>query len=242
MIHSTRGIVFHHIKYSETSIIAKIYTELFGLQSYLIKGIRSRKSKTKSSLLQHLSLLEMEVYHKEKSKLHHIKEMKSAYQYTTIPFDIRKSSIVLFINEILYKSILEEEPNQNLFDFIYNSIQILDLSESHFSNFHLLFMVQLTKHLGFFPKGNYSHTNNIFNMQDGVFQKNLPLFTNYLAEPFSGYLNTLQTHSFKEVEMIKIAVNHRKELLQKLVDYYRLHLSGFREIKSHEVLYEVLND
>ncbi len=242
MIHSTRGIVFHHIKYSETSLIVKVYTELFGLQSYLIKGIRSRKSKTKSSLLQHLSLLDMEVYHKEKSKIHHIKEMKPAYQYKTIPFDIRKSSIVLFINEILYKSIQEEEPNQYLFDFIYNSIQILDLSEAHFSNFHLLFMVQLTKHLGFFPKGNYSKTKPIFNMQDGVFQKNLPLFSNCIEEPFSGYLNILQTHSFEESEKIKIAVNHRMELLQKLIDFYRMHLSGFREIKSHYVLSEVLND
>ncbi|MBE9480196.1 MAG: DNA repair protein RecO, partial [Bacteroidetes bacterium] len=144
MLFKTRGIVFHQIKYSESSVIAKIYTELFGIQSYLIKGVRNKKSKIKSALLQHLSIVDLVVYHKEKSNIQYIKEIRSEYQFTSIPFDIRKSSIAVFINEILYKSIHEEEANQNLFDYLLNSIKLLDMITKRFVDFHLLFTIGLT--------------------------------------------------------------------------------------------------
>jgi len=105
MISKTKGIVFHQLKYSETSFIVKIYTQEFGLQSYLIKGARNKKSKIRPALLQHLSLLELIVTHKEKSNLQHIREIRSAHQYSNLPFDMIKSSITLFVNELLLKSI-----------------------------------------------------------------------------------------------------------------------------------------
>ncbi|MCD4664768.1 MAG: DNA repair protein RecO [Bacteroidales bacterium] len=169
MLHKTRGIVLNKVKYSETSLIVKIYTELFGLQSYLIRGIRNKKSKIKPSLLQHLALIELIVYHKEKKSIQHIKEIKSAYQFKSVPFDIRKSSIIIFLNEILYKVIKEEESNKSLFEFLFNTIQILDINEKGVSDFHLIFLVQLTKFLGFFPKNNFSKTRDNFNLEDGEF-------------------------------------------------------------------------
>lgn len=241
MLHKTRGIVFHKIKYSETSIIAKIYTELFGLQSYLFKGIRSPKSKTKSNLLQHLSLIDMEVYHKQKSEIQYVKEIKSAYNFSSIPFNIKKSSIAIFINEILYRSIKEEEANKNLFDFIFNALQFLDLKEDKYADFHLLFIVQLTKYLGFFPQCNYSDINNVFNLKEGVFEQNISHHTYYIQKPISQYLYNLLNISFEDLDSVKIPSKNRYELLEKIIEYYQLHIPAFKNIKSHHILKMVFN-
>ena len=114
MLHTTRGIVLHTTKYSETSLVAKIYTEVFGLQSYLVKGIRKQKAKLRPALFQPMTLADLVVYHKDKGSLQNIKESRIAVPYRSIPFDIRKSSMLLFINELLYKSIREEETNRKL--------------------------------------------------------------------------------------------------------------------------------
>ena len=126
MLHKTRGIALHTVKFSETSIIAKIYTELFGLQSYLIKGIRKQHSRIKPGLFQPLTILDLTVYHKETGSLQSLKEVHNLYPYQSLPFDIMKSSIALFMNELIYKSIREEEPNQELFDFLFDACIDLD--------------------------------------------------------------------------------------------------------------------
>ena len=132
MLTTTKGIVFHQIKYSETSVIAKIYTLEFGLQSYLLKGVRSKKSKISPALLQHLSLLEIVSNHKENSDLQYVSELRSAHQYNSIPFNIVKSSITVFVNELSYKAIREEETNPHIFEFIYDDMRWLDLSEKSY--------------------------------------------------------------------------------------------------------------
>ena len=147
MLHSTRGIVFHTIKYSETSIIVKIYTGLFGIQSYLIKGIRKSKSKSRAGLFQPMTLLDLVVYHRERHSLQSVKEVTLAHPFKTLPFDIRKSSIALFINELIYKAIREEEANPDLFRFLWQTILTLDSTEEGVSSFHISFTVQLMHHL-----------------------------------------------------------------------------------------------
>ena len=134
MIHKTRGIVFHAIKYSETSIITKIYTEKFGLQSYIVRGARKPKARLKASLFQPLSLLELEVYYKQKSTLQNIKEARSAHIFTSIPFDVRKSSIVLFLSDVLTKAIKEEETNRELFHYLDSMIRQFDIQKEYFAD------------------------------------------------------------------------------------------------------------
>ncbi len=241
MLFKTRGIVFHQIKYSESSVIAKIYTELFGIQSYLIKGVRNKKSKIKSALLQHLSIVDLVVYHKEKSNIQYIKEIRSEYQFTSIPFDIRKSSIAVFINEILYKSIHEEEANQNLFDYLLNSIKLLDMITKRFVDFHLLFTIGLTKYLGFFPRRNFSDKKTVFNLQEGFFQNAIPNHSNYLKKPISEIFYNLLNTQIEDVDSVKISNSQRNELLNKIIEYYRLHLPAFKDIKSPDILQEVLS-
>lgn len=242
MLHNTPGIVFHQVKYSESSIIAKIYTELFGLQSYMIRGIRNKKSKIKSALLQHLTLVDLVVYHKAKNNIHNIREIKIAYPFQSIPYNIHKSSITVFLNEILYHVIKEEEANPDLFKFLFNALQVLDLKESNFAGFHYLFLMQLSKYLGFYPKKNYSAINSNFNLEEGKFTDQKGPQNIFIPPPFSTYISELISLSFENLELFNLNPTHRNQLLEILLNYYRLHLPVALNIKSHLVLQTVLND
>jgi len=204
MIAKTQGIVFHQIKYSESSLIVKIYTREFGIQSYLLKGLRSKKSKISPALLQHLSLLDIVASHKEKSNLHYIREIHSAHQYASIPYDMTKSSITLFVNELLMKAIREEEPNTALFDFVFQSMQWLDLASENYVNFHLIFSMQLCRYLGFYPRGVYAPSTPYFDLEEGCFENRRPLHHNYLQGKESENLSMLSDFSFDNIEDITL--------------------------------------
>ncbi|MCX6266297.1 MAG: DNA repair protein RecO [Bacteroidetes bacterium] len=237
MLHSTKGIVFHTIKYSETSVIAKIYTELFGIQSYLLKGIRNSRSKIKPGLFQSMTLLDLVVYHKERQSLQSVKEVQLAHPYKTIPFDIRKSSVALFINELVYKAIREEEPNAGLFGFLWQTFTILDQTEENVSGFHLQFAVRLMHHLGIFPQNNYSEKCPVFDLREGMFRSIIPDHQHYLdplnSKIFSDILNP-------ESEIRNLKSEIRNHLLETILLYYQLHLPGFGGVQSHHILHEVL--
>ena len=239
-IHKTRGVVLQQIKYSESSIIAKIYTEAFGIQSFMVRGVRKKGSKMKSSLFQALSLVDMVVYYKEKSNIQHLKEIKSAFPFTTIPFEIKKSSIVLFINEILYKTLREEEANPGLFNFIFNSVCFLDLEKGNITDFHVLFIIQLCRHLGFFPKENYSEKNNIFDLSEGIFLDKAPGHIHFMENPLSRYLSRFLKISFEDLDQNKIPSAIRKDLLEKLLEYYKLQQQDFGDLKSYPILQTIL--
>ena len=254
MLHSTKGIVFHSLKYSESSVIVKIYTELFGIQSYLFKGVRSSKSKTKPGLFQSLTLLDLVVYHKEKQSLQHVKEIRLAHPYQTIPFDIRKSSIALFINELVYKAIREEEANPDLFAFLWQTCMLLDETKEKVSWFHIHFALQLLQYLGIFPQNNYSSPFPVFNLREGLFQASIPEHPHYLDPGDSLLISSLLTacsiHPNENSEIEKwrnseifnsIKAESRNHLLETILLYYRLHLPGFSEMHSHHILHEVLS-
>ena len=242
MLEKTRGIVFHKIKYSESSLIVKVYTEKFGLQSLMARGTRSKKSKLKAGLFQHLSLLDLVIYRNKKKDIHHIKEVKPAYSFSSIPFDIRKSSLIIFMNEVLYKSIKEEEKNEALFQYLYNSIQILDMKKEGIGEFHLLFLIQLSKFLGFFPERNFSKEKQTFDLQEGKFFKTTETSELLMNSPYSQYLFQLLSLTFYSQKHLKIPGNLKNDFLEYLLKYYRIHLPDFGELLSHIVLREVLND
>ncbi|MFZ4398580.1 MAG: DNA repair protein RecO [Bacteroidales bacterium] len=240
MLSTTRGIVLGHINFSETSVIAKVYTENYGLQSYIIKGMRKIKSSTKLSLLEHLSLIEIVAYHKEHSTgIRIVKEIKSIYRFQSIPYDIGKSSIALFINEILYKSLHEEEKNPALFEFLFHSIQILDVTPERYADFHLLFMVQYSKYLGFFPRNNYDEKHRFLNLKEGNFQSLQPIDAEYLEYPLSEKVFKMLNTNFEDITLLNFNKSDRRILLDKMITFYRLQHSGFNKINSHLVLQEV---
>ncbi|MCK9203761.1 MAG: DNA repair protein RecO [Bacteroidales bacterium] len=241
MLHSTQGIVFHSIKYSETSVIVKIYTELFGIQSYLFRGVRSPRSRIKSGLFQPLTLLDMVVYHKEKQTLHSVKEIRLAYPYHSIPFDIRKSSVTLFLNELLYHSIREEEPNPELFAFIRNSCMELDSTTESVAAFHLFFALQLCHHLGIFPQLNYCADTPVFNLREGQFQAYIPDHTHYLDATDSKQLYHLLCLSGQGLSVVSMKPETRNHILDIILLYYKLHLPGFKGVESHHILHGVFS-
>jgi DNA repair protein RecO (recombination protein O) len=259
MLHSTKGIVLHSIKYSESSIIVKIYTDLFGIQSYLVKGIRNVRSKIKPGLFQCLTLLDMVAYHREKQSLQILKEVHLAFPYQNLPFDIRKSAVAIFINELVYKSIREEEPNPDLFTFLWQTCLLLDETHDSVSWFHIRFALQLMHFLGIFPQNNHSELLPIFNMREGIFQATIPNHPHYLDQQNSHVISMLlascEMPQMNNNEMVKWRDSEmsdlrngenfahpgsRNKLLETVLVYYQLHLPGFRAIQSHHILHDVL--
>jgi len=240
MLHQTRGIAIHATKFSETSSVVKIYTELFGLQSYLVKGVRKQNAKIKPGLFQPLTLLDLVVYHKEKSSLQNLKEANYSHPYQAIPFDIRKSSIALFINELVYKTIHEEEPHPELFSFLYDTCLQLAATVDNFSLFHLVFSLQLTRYLGCMPQFNYSGKTPFLNLREGIFQASAPEHHDFLDPAMSHlFFQLLQTPEGAGAS-IQVPSKTRDTLLEMILFYYRLHVPGFREIQSHHILHTVL--
>ncbi len=242
MLHSTKGIVFHSLKYSETSVIVKIYTELFGIQSYLIKGIRSSRSKIKPALFQSMTLLDLVVYHKEKQSLQSVREVRLAHPYKTILFDIRKTSVTLFINELVHKAIREEEPNPDLFAFLWQTCLQLDETEESVSLFHIHFALRLMHYLGIFPQNNHSNAFPFFNMREGHFQASAPNHPHYL-DPANSFLMSEWLKSCDRDEACVVpaaSIAARSQALETILLYYQLHLPGFRGIQSHHILHDVM--
>ena len=240
MLHTTSGIVLHTVKYSETSLIVKIYTRNFGLQSYMVSGVHSKKSKSKAVLFQPLALVEMQVSNSHKGSLQRISEIHILHPYTDIPFDIVKSSIIIFLNEVLYKALREEHPDEDLFDFLKNSLLILDLNHDNCSNFHVFFMVQLSRFLGFYPQGKCSAETPIFDLMEGKYIDHLPNHFYYLNKQNSSLLHEFIVSNYETMHLIKISATARKELLQGMITFYQLHITSFKEIRSQEILEEVL--
>jgi DNA repair protein RecO (recombination protein O) len=240
MLHTVKGIVLNTIKYTDASVITKIYTDAFGLQSYLVNGVHAKKSATKINLLQPLSLLDLVVYNKGKRQLQRIKEMKCEQPFTSIPFDVAKRCIVIFLDEVLCKSLHEEEQNPLLFNFITNALQILDLKSDNCANFHLLFLLHLSKHLGFYPQENYNADRPYFDLRAGQFKSQLPNHPDFTAGLISNKLSLLLNSNFESISSIALANLERKELLEKILKYYELHIATFKDVNSHLILQEVI--
>lgn len=231
-------MVLHTTKFSETSVIVKIYTEKLGLVSYIVKGVRSSKSKGKASQLQPLALLDMAVTHQENKQLQYIKEYKRAYTYQTIPFDTVKSTMALFLLEVITKAIREHEQNEELFDFLFDIFQTLDRTEKVDPNFHLIFMLRFSGLLGFMPQGNYSQENQFFKLADGSFTA-VNEAVDYLSAAESKLLFDLLNANLFSNRSARISRTERKKLLVNLIRYYQFHLENF-SLKSPEILEEIL--
>jgi DNA repair protein RecO (recombination protein O) len=239
MLHKTRGIVLRTVNYSDTSIITKIYTEEFGIQSYLIKGAKRKNASIKANLFQPLSLLDLVVYKKEKKRLEILKEASVEIHFSSISSDPAKTSILFFLDEILLQCLQEEENNPELFSFLHESIQTLEAAEKGFVNFYLIFMVRLSRFLGFYPQGKYSEINMLFDMQEGRFINSEPMHPNFLDRENSQLIGKLLVSNYYSMDTLILSGSERKNLLDILLRFYNLHLSNMGNISSHKVLEQV---
>lgn len=239
MLITTRAIVLSALKYGEADLIVKCFTMQSGLKTYLLRRVlKAKKGKLKGSLFQPLTLLEVEANHKDKGTMESMREAKIYLPYKTLHTDIIKSSVVFFLAEMLRNSVVEEEANHGLYEFLETSLAWFDDHEAT-GNFHLLFLLKLTRHLGFYP--DHSHIDRpVFNLLDGTFQH---VETN--AYCVSGekleILKQLLGTDFDTLSGIKINQTSRSGVLLMLLDYYQLHLQGFKKPISLSVLNEIFN-
>lgn len=219
MLHKTKGIVFKYFKYRDTSIIAKIFTEQFGLQTYIVNGVRSKSAKGKIALYQPLTLLDLVVYHKEGKDINRISEVKCTQPFLSLPYEISKSAIGVFLAEVLYKSIKEQNEVTELFAFVYNSIKVLDHQQSNFANFHLQFMLKMSRYLGI-GMDTFELPGSILDDNDMTSLSKL-LNENYQAQ-------------------VTIPNQTRRRLLDHILLFYKYNIDSFGVVNSVEVLREVL--
>jgi len=236
---STRALVFSSLKYAEADLIVCCFTEDCGIKRYLLRGVlKSKKGKLRASLFQPLTLLQMEAFHKNKGTLERIKEAKISNPYMTLHSDIVKSSIVLFLAEMLKNSIQEEESNPSIFQYITESLQWLDANEN-VSHFHILFLLNLTHYLGFYPDISRKHFS-YFNLLEGAFEKE-PSNNYSMAGDEIELLKLYFGINFDGLSNIKITRQQRSKLVTLLLLYYKLHLQGYNPPKSLVVLNQIFN-
>jgi len=236
MLIKTRGIVFRNQKYGETSLIIDVYTEEKGLQSYMVHGVRTAKARVHASLLQVMSLVELVSDSRDDKALNHIKEIKPAYVFHSIPFDLKKGAVGLFMVEVARKSIREVEENPAMFDFLYSAFLRLDQCEGPVANFHLHFLCELTTLLGFQPDGEATTETPLFDLQEGSFVSHPPAHPHYLSEAHSLQISRLLSSDAVAATTLPLSRDDRKALLRGLIDYYRLHIEHFPVINSLQVL------
>ena len=230
----TKAIVLSTLKYGDYSLIAKVFTSEAGLQSFMLKGIlRGRKGKLKTAFFQPLTQLEIIAITSPSGKLGYIQEALLSYPYTTLHADIRKSTIALFLSEVLGQSIREQDPDPSLFQYLEASLQWLDQHDK-IANFHIGFLIGLTRHLGFYPD-----TNNVqapyFDLMEGAF-RNEPTLNPCMSGVELGHFRTFLGTNFDAIHTIRMTQKQRQKLLSQLVGYFEVHLHGFSKPRSLVVL------
>ena len=243
MIHKTKGIVLRAVKYGETSLVVTVFTEIFGVQTYMVNGVRTaKKTGTKAALYQPASLLDMEVYHNEQKTMHRIKECNWSFLYQDILSDVVKNSIALYMVELLHKTLKQPEQNSDLFYFCEDALQQVDgATKIIAANFSLYFTLHLTHFFGFRMTDNFSSDNSILDLQEGNFIDHLPNHPYFIdgknAELTAQLLKVMQPY---ELEEFKLNQEIRRLLLLRYLEYYALHIPDFGQLKTLMVLHEVL--
>ena len=208
----------------------------------MVKGVRKSRKQNRSNLFQPLFILEFEVYHKEATEMHLVKEVSRATPLNSIPYDLTKSTQAIFMAEVLYRAVREEEPNPVLAQFLMYTIQLLDALEEPSPDFHIVFLFQLTKYLGFYPKNNYGDGNIFFNLVSGSFKSGPGDPAIQLAEEASDLWRRCMMFDYQSVKDAELNGAQRKSVLDQLVRYYKLHVDGMGEIRSLEVLHDFFHN
>lgn len=245
MIHKTKGIVLKAVKYGDTSMIVSIYTELFGIQSYMINGVRkaTKKGHGQANLFQPSSILDLVVYHNEHGNLQRIKEFKWGYLYESTLFDIRKNTVALFMVELLQKTIKQPEANGELFNFLEDAFTTLDKStDAVAANFALFFALHLSFFYGFRISDNYTPQRTILDLQEGHFVTTYPAHTAFLDGELSYTTSQLlKVRQPFELEQFSLNAESRRNLLQAFQRFYSLHIQDFGTMRSLPVLQEIFS-
>ena len=243
--HKTKGIVLRTVKYGETSIITTVYTELFGIQSYIVKGVRqsTKKSSAKSIYFQSAAILDMIVYHNQFKNLNFIKEYQWSFLYQNILSDVLKNTVALYIVEMLQHSLKQPEANPELFYIVEDTLKQLDNGTAALvANLPLYFCLHLAGELGFRVQGSYNNSTPFLDLQEGQFVKEKPAHPYYVDKTLAEATSTLLSVNFyNDLENIHFNRSTRQDLILAYQNYIALHVNDFGEIKSLPVLQSIFS-
>jgi DNA repair protein RecO (recombination protein O) len=239
MLIKTRGIVLSFLKYRETSIIARVYTERLGVQNYIVNGVRKAKPPGRIALFQPFTLLELVAYvARGSSGLTRLSEYRCAEPFQTLPYQVEKSSVVLFLSEVVSRAVREEEQNEPLFQFMHDSILAFDRQIAGAENFALTFLLELATYLGFGISSGSELTDQVIMAGHAATARGAVGPPMLRLHEFDGYFDEL----LREPATSTIPNGRvRHELLHVLIRYYQLHVEQLGEIRSLDILSEVLN-
>jgi DNA repair protein RecO (recombination protein O) len=243
-LHKTKGMVFRTVKYGDTSLIVTVYTELFGVQSYIVSGVRTstKKGPGKANLFQPTAILDLVVYHNELKHLQRIREFKWGYLYKHIFFDVIKNAVALFMVELLQKCLRQPEPNPELFYFIEDAFIHLDDAEGPvLANYPLFFTLHLAGFFGFRIEDTYSERNSVLDLQEGIFVEERPHHLHFLEGNYA-YTTSQLLRVRQPAELSELLLNQdtRRHLLHAYRDFYALHIADFGEMKTLGVLQTIV--
>jgi DNA repair protein RecO (recombination protein O) len=235
MLTKTKGIVLHTIRYSDTSSVVTIYTEAYGRTSFMVRGLNNKRSTTKAAFFQPLTLVDMDITFNPGKDIQSIKDIRIDTPLSTISSNPIKNALALFLSETLYRTLRISTPDEHLYTFIAQSIQILDYAEELTANFHLVFLLKLTRFLGCEP-----HFNNMaggyFDLINGEFVEVKPLHTHYIEGNLAQSFFLLSNIDYFSMSKLNINRNTRIDLVKTLLEYYRLHITNFHGVNSLAIL------
>ncbi|MDO4985044.1 MAG: DNA repair protein RecO [Prevotella sp.] len=236
MLTKTQAIVLHAIKYGETRLIVDMFTKVFGRQAFIVSIPKTPKGKVKKQFFQPLTILEIETDIRPRQQLQKLHDVRLAAPFASIPFEPDKLAISLFVAEFLYYALRSEQRNELLYEYLENSIVWLDGQQSSFANFHLVFLLRLTRFLGFYPNLDDYKDGDYFDLRESVFMPMPPVHRDFLHPDEAQKVQLMMRMDFPTMHLFRMSHQERNRLLEVSLKYYRLHLPDFPEMKSIEVL------
>lgn len=239
MLQKTTGIVLRTVKYNDASVIVDLFTEQQGRVSYLVKLPRTKKNPLRSVFFQPLSVLEYESDFRSRLNLQRMSEVRLLYMFRSLPYDPYKSAIALFLAEFLSYALHEEMENAPLFAYLFHSVQWLDGCERMAANFHLVFLMRLSRFLGLYPNVENYRTGDFFDLRAACFSDRQPLHNDFVRPDEAARLGKLMRMNYETMHLFTMSRAERNRCVEIILAYYRLHMPGFPELKSLEVLREL---
>ena len=236
MLSKTRGIALHSTAYNDKYSIIHVYTEGFGRVSYVVPRTKGKKKAISNALFMPFSVLEMEVDHKNNRDIQRIKEVKSLFATTHLSSNPIKNVLALFLAEFVFRVVRETEPDEALFAFLMHTIQLLELTDKSVANFHIVFLLRLLHHQGIFPNIDTYREGSYFDMLNAVFVDHIPIHKHYITESESVIFAQLLRINFGNMHAYEFSRTERVRIIDLLINYYRLHLPSFPEIKSFSIM------
>ena len=239
MLHKTQGIVLNTINYSDKYILAPIYTNMFGRVTYMIPKTKGKSSKVQKSLFSPMSILDLEVEHQYSKDIQRVREAQNAYPLFSIPTNMVKTSVVFFLSEFLNRILKDTDEHQMIFNYLNYSIQVLEQSEKGLANYHIVFMLKLSQFLGFYPNFEDYNKGDIFDMLNGIYVSSQPLHRHFVNRTESETLAMLARINYENMHHFLFSQQDRVNIVNRMLEYYRIHLHDFPTIKSTEILHEL---